>query len=103
MGLLEGKVAIVTGSGRGVGRGEALAMAREGARLIINDLGGALDGKGERTMVADQVVEEIKTLGGQAAADYSDVGTLEGVENMIWKALSKFGNRQSEIRNPISL
>lgn len=99
MGLLDGKVAIVTGSGRGVGRAEALAMAKEGAKIVINDLGGGLDGKGERAMVADQVVEEIKALGGQAASDYSDVGTLEGVDNMIWKALSKFGRLDIMVHN----
>jgi NAD(P)-dependent dehydrogenase (short-subunit alcohol dehydrogenase family) len=99
MGLLDGKVAIVTGSGRGVGRAEALAMAKEGAKIVINDLGGGLDGKGERAMVADQVVEEIKAMGGQAASDYSDVGTLEGVDNMIWKALSKFGRLDVLVHN----
>ncbi len=99
MGLLDGKVAIVTGSGRGVGRAEALAMAKEGAKIVINDLGGGLDGKGERAMVADQVVEEIKAMGGQAASDYSDVGTLEGVDNMIWKALSKFGRLDIMVHN----
>ncbi len=99
MGLLDGKVAIVTGSGRGVGRGEALALVKEGAKVVINDLGGGLDGKGERTMVADQVVEEIKAMGGQAASDYSDVGTLEGVESMIWKALSRFGRLDIMVHN----
>lgn len=99
MGLLDGKVAIVTGSGRGVGRAEALAMAREGAKLVINDLGIAVDGRGDKAMVADEVVEEIKALGGQAVADYSDVGTLEGVENMIWKALSKFGRLDIMVHN----
>jgi NAD(P)-dependent dehydrogenase (short-subunit alcohol dehydrogenase family) len=99
MGLLDGKVAIVTGSGRGVGRAEALAMAKEGAKIVINDLGGGLDGKGERAMVADQVVEEIKAMGGQAASDYSDVGILEGVDNMIWKALSKFGRLDIMVHN----
>jgi len=63
MGLLDGKVAIITGSGRGVGRAEALAMVKEGAKVVINDLGGALDGTGERAMVADQMVEEVKALG----------------------------------------
>jgi NAD(P)-dependent dehydrogenase (short-subunit alcohol dehydrogenase family) len=99
MGLLDGKVAIITGSGRGVGRAEALAMVKEGAKVVINDLGGAVDGTGERAMVADQMVEEIKALGGQAIADYSDVGTLEGVDNMIWRALSKFGRLDIMVHN----
>lgn len=99
MGLLEGKVAIVTGSGRGVGKAEALAMAREGAKVVINDLGGGLDGTGIRAMVADEVVKEIKDAGGQAASDYSDVGTLEGVDAMIWTALSKFGRLDIMVHN----
>lgn len=99
MGLLDGKVAIITGSGRGVGRAEALALAKEGAKVVINDLGGGLDGKGERAMVADQVVAEITAMGGQAASDYSDVGNLEGVDSMIWKALSKFGRLDIMVHN----
>jgi NAD(P)-dependent dehydrogenase (short-subunit alcohol dehydrogenase family) len=99
MGLLDGKVAIVTGSGRGVGRAEALAMAKEGAKVVINDLGIAVDGRGDRAMVADEVVEEIKAFGGEAVADYSDVGTLEGVENMVWRALSKFGRLDIMVHN----
>jgi NAD(P)-dependent dehydrogenase (short-subunit alcohol dehydrogenase family) len=99
MGLLEGKVAIVTGSGRGVGRAEALALAREGAKVVINDLGGGLDGTGTRAMVADDVVKEISDAGGQAASDYSDVGTLEGADTMIWTALSKFGRLDIMVHN----
>jgi NAD(P)-dependent dehydrogenase (short-subunit alcohol dehydrogenase family) len=99
MGLLEGKVAIVTGSGRGVGRAEARAMAREGAKVVINDLGGGPDGTGSRSMVADEAVKEIKDAGGQAASDYSDVGTLDGVDAMIWTALSKFGRLDIMVHN----
>ncbi len=99
MALLEGKVAIVTGSGRGVGKAEALAMAREGAKVVVNDLGGGLDGTGSRYMVADEVVKEIKDAGGQAASDHSDVGTLDGVDAMIWTALSKFGRLDIMVHN----
>jgi NAD(P)-dependent dehydrogenase (short-subunit alcohol dehydrogenase family) len=99
MGLLEGKVAIITGAGRGIGRAEALAMVKEGAKVVINDLGGALDGTGKQAMVADEVVNEVTAMGGQAVADYSDVGTLEGVDNMIWKALSKFGRLDIMVNN----
>ncbi|MBW1787501.1 MAG: SDR family oxidoreductase [Deltaproteobacteria bacterium] len=95
MGLLDGKVAIVTGAGRGVGRAEALALAKEGAKVVINDL----DGTGDKGMVADQVVKDIEAMGGQAAADYSDVGTLEGVDNMIWRALGKFGRLDIMVHN----
>jgi NAD(P)-dependent dehydrogenase (short-subunit alcohol dehydrogenase family) len=99
MGLLEGKIAIITGAGRGIGRAEALAMVKEGAKVVINDLGGALDGTGKQAMVADEVVNEVVAMGGQAVADYSDVGTLEGVDNMIWKALSKFGRLDIMVNN----
>ncbi|MGB7575740.1 MAG: SDR family oxidoreductase [Thermodesulfobacteriota bacterium] len=99
MGLLEGKIAIITGAGRGIGRAEALAMVKEGAKVVINDLGGALDGTGKQAMVADEVVNEVTVMGGQAVADYSDVGTLEGVDNMIWKALSKFGRLDIMVNN----
>ncbi len=99
MGLLEGKIAIITGAGRGIGRAEVLAMAKEGAKVVINDLGGGLDGTGKQAMVADEVVHEVVAMGGQAVADYSDVGTLEGVDNMIWRALSKFGRLDIMINN----
>ena len=99
MGLLEGKIAIITGAGRGIGRAEALAMVKEGAKVVINDLGGALDGTGKQAMVADEVVNEVVAMGGLAVADYSDVGTLEGVDNMIWKALSKFGRLDIMVNN----
>jgi NAD(P)-dependent dehydrogenase (short-subunit alcohol dehydrogenase family) len=99
MGLLEGKIAIITGAGRGIGRAEALAMVKEGAKVVINDLGGGLDGTGKQAMVADEVVNEVVAMGGQAVADYSDVGTLEGVDNMIWKALSKFGRLDIMVNN----
>jgi NAD(P)-dependent dehydrogenase (short-subunit alcohol dehydrogenase family) len=99
MGLLEGKIAIITGAGRGIGRAEALAMVKEGAKVVVNDLGGALDGTGKQAMVADEVVNEVVAMGGQAVADYSDVGTLEGVDNMIWRAVSKFGRVDIMVNN----
>ncbi len=91
MGIVDGKVAIVTGAGRGVGRAEAILLAREGAKVVVNDLGGTGAGVGADAMVADEVVKEIQDAGGEAVANYSDVGDLEGVDNMIWTALSKFG------------
>ena len=66
MGLLDGKVAIITGSGGGIGREHALAMAKEGASIVVNDLGGARDGSGKGSAMADQVVEEIKAIGAEA-------------------------------------
>ena len=99
MGLLDGKVAIVTGAGRGVGRAEALAMVKEGAKVVINDLGGGVDGSGARTMVADEVVKEIKDSGGDAAANYSDVSSVEGVDSMVWTALNRFGRLDIMVHN----
>jgi len=99
MGLLDGKVVIVTGAGRGLGRSEALALAKEGAKVIVNDLGGSLHGSGAEAMVADEVVAEIKEAGGAAAANYSDIGTLDGADSLIWTALSKFGKIDGLVNN----
>lgn len=99
MGLLAGKVAIVTGAGRGVGRSEAITMAKEGAKVVVNDLGGRLDGTGAQSPIADEVTKEIKTFGGQAVSNYSDVSTLEGVDTMIWTALNKFGRLDIIVHN----
>ncbi len=90
MGLLDGKVAIVTGSGGGLGREHALALAREGAAVLVNDLGGARDGTGGGQNMADQVVDEIKAAGGEAAANYDNVATVEGGLNILKGALDAF-------------
>jgi len=99
MGLLAGKVAIVTGAGRGVGRSEAITMAKEGAKVVVNDLDGSLDGTSAHFPVADEVTKEIKTFGAQAMSNYSDVGTLEGVDAMIWTALNRFGRLDIMVHN----
>ncbi len=72
-GLCEGKVAIVTGAGRGIGRGHALELARQGASVVVNDLGGAVDGTGGSSTPAEQVAREIRGLGGEALANADDV------------------------------
>jgi NAD(P)-dependent dehydrogenase (short-subunit alcohol dehydrogenase family) len=90
MGLLDGKVAIVTGSGGGIGREHALALSKEGAALVINDLGGARDGTGAGQNMADQVVEEIVAAGGEAVANYDTVATVEGANNIVKSALDAF-------------
>ncbi len=90
MGLLDGKVAIVTGSGGGLGREHALALAKEGAAVLVNDLGGARDGTGGGQNMADQVVDEIKAAGGEAAANYDNVATVEGGLNILKGALDAF-------------
>ena len=90
MGLLDGKVAIVTGAGGGIGREHAIALAREGAAVVVNDLGGARDGTGGGAAMADQVVEEIAAAGGEAVANYDSVAAMEGGEGILKTALSAF-------------
>ncbi len=96
---LEGKVAIVTGGGRGIGRGEALALAREGARVIINDFGGSAAGTGGEKGPADQVVAEIKALGSDAAANYDNVADFESGNRMVQQAMDTFGRLDIVINN----
>ena len=89
--LLKDKVGIVTGSGRGIGRGVAMLMAAEGAKMVVNDLGGAVDGSGNSSSPADDVVNEIKAAGGDAVANYDSVSTMEGGENIVKTAIDNFG------------
>lgn len=88
---LEGKVAVITGSGRGIGRSCAILFAQEGARVVVNDYGVDVDGRTPRSDPADEVVAEIKQAGGEAAANYSSVATMEGGEGMIKQALDTWG------------
>ena len=88
---LSGKVAIVTGAGRGIGREHALALARAGAKVLVNDLGGSLGGEGADAAPAEQVVEEIRALGGEAAADNENVADFAGAERMVQHAIDALG------------
>ena len=90
MGVLENKIAIVTGAGRGIGREIALDFAREGARVVVNDLGGAADGRGA-SRVADEAVKEIEALGGEAVPNGDSVATVEGGRRIFQAALDAFG------------
>ncbi len=99
MGLLDGKVVVITGSGGGIGREHALAMAKQGAAIVVNDLGGARDGTGGGSAMADQVVEEIKSMGGEAAPNYDNVATVEGGESILARALEAFGQVDCVVNN----
>ena len=97
--LCEGRVAIVTGAARGVGREHALGLARHGARVVVNDLGGAVDGTGTDKSPAQQVVEEIKAMGGEAVVNGDDVSSWNGAKNMIDQAVETFGTLDVVVNN----
>lgn len=97
--LLEGKVAVVTGAGGGIGREHALALARAGAKVVVNDLGSDRHGGGRGSQMADRVVEEVKALGGEAAASYDTVATREGADGIVWTALAAFGRLDVLVNN----
>jgi NAD(P)-dependent dehydrogenase (short-subunit alcohol dehydrogenase family) len=99
MGLLDGKVAIVTGAGRGIGRGEALELAANGAKVLVNDLGGEWDGSGADTRPAQQVVDEISARGGEAAANYDDVADWNGSKKLIDEAVERWGSLDILVNN----
>jgi NAD(P)-dependent dehydrogenase (short-subunit alcohol dehydrogenase family) len=98
-GLLEGKVAIVTGAGGGIGREHALTFAREGAKVVVNDLGSDRHGGGKGGEMADQTVADIKAAGGEATANYDSVATREGADGILWTALNKYGHVDILVNN----
>src|SRR5215210_8949419 len=91
MGMLDGRVAVVTGSGRGIGRGIAMALAAAGAKVVVNDLGATLDGEGVEKTPADQVVDEILTNGGAAITNYGSVADFDQATEMVEQCVSAFG------------
>ena len=99
MGLLDGKVAVVTGAGGGLGETHALLLAKEGAAVVVNDLGGSRDGAGGGNAMADQVVDKIKAMGGQAVADYGNVANEDDANAMIQRAVDSFGKIDFLIAN----
>jgi NAD(P)-dependent dehydrogenase (short-subunit alcohol dehydrogenase family) len=88
--MFKGKVVIVTGSGNGIGKAEAMWFAKLGASVVVNDVGGARDGTGKDAKAADAVVAEIKAAGGEAFATYTSVSDLDGAEGVVWGALNKY-------------
>ncbi len=99
MGALEGRVAIITGAGRGIGRQHALLFSAEGAKVVVNDLGGAVDGSGDDRSPAQQVVDEIKRLGGEAVANADDVADWEGGQRLVNTAVETFGDLHVLVNN----
>ena len=99
MGLLDGKVAIVTGSGRGIGRGEALELAKHGAKVVVNDVGAEVTGEGVNEKIADVVVEIIQERGGEAVANYDNVATWDGAGKLVAQAVDAFGQVDILVNN----
>jgi len=97
--LCEGRIAIVTGAGRGIGREHALSLAAHGAKVVVNDLGGSVDGTGGDLSPAQQVVEEIKGMGGEAVANGDSVSSWEGAQRLINTAVETFGDLHAVVNN----
>jgi NAD(P)-dependent dehydrogenase (short-subunit alcohol dehydrogenase family) len=99
MGELDGRIAVITGAGRGIGREHALLFAREGAKVVVNDLGGSADGDGADPGPAQEVVREIEALGGEAVANGDDISTFAGAEQLISTAIETFGGLDILVNN----
>ncbi len=95
----EGRVAVVTGGGRGIGRAHSLLLAARGARVVVGDVGAALDGHGRDASVADDVVAEIRAAGGEAVADHSDISTFAGAAQPVARAIDAFGRVDIVVNN----
>jgi NAD(P)-dependent dehydrogenase (short-subunit alcohol dehydrogenase family) len=99
MDALKDRVAIITGAGRGIGREHALLFAAEGAKVIVNDLGGARDGSGADATPAEEVVAAIKAAGGEAVANYDDISSWDGAQRLIGQAIDTFGDLHVLVNN----
>jgi NAD(P)-dependent dehydrogenase (short-subunit alcohol dehydrogenase family) len=98
-GICEGRIAIVTGAGRGIGRGHALELARQGAKVVVNDLGAEVDGEGRSTGPAGEVVEAIRAAGGEATANGEDVSDWDGAGRLVNAAIETFGGLDVVVNN----
>ena len=99
MGALDGRVAVITGAGRGIGREHALLFAREGARVVVNDLGGSADGAGSDAGPAQEVVDEIRAAGGDAVANTDNVAQWDGAKNLVTQAIDTYGRLDIVVNN----
>jgi NAD(P)-dependent dehydrogenase (short-subunit alcohol dehydrogenase family) len=99
MGLFDGKVAVVTGAGRGIGRAEALLLAAEGAQVVVNDLGGAPTGEGTDRSPAQEVVDEIAAAGGRGVANFDDIASWDGSQRLVQQAVDTFGGLDVLVNN----
>ena len=99
MGALDGRVAIITGAGRGIGREHALLFAAEGAKVVVNDLGGAVDGSGDDRTAAEQVADEIRAFGGAATPNGDDVASSDGAQRLIASAVDAYGDLHVLVNN----
>lgn len=99
MGTLDGRVAVITGAGRGIGREHALLFAKEGATVVVNDLGGSNEGEGSDTGPAQEVVDEITAAGGRAVANTDDVATWDGAQRLVAQAVEEFGGLDVVVNN----
>src|SRR3954466_9823169 len=98
-GLCEGRVCIVTGAGRGIGREHALMLASQGAKVVVNDVGGSRDGTGHSEGPAHDVVAEIERMGGEAAANGDDISTWDGAGAVVKQAIDTFGGLDIVVNN----
>jgi len=98
-GICEGRVVIVTGAGRGIGRSHAIEFARQGAKVVVNDLGAEVDGSGSSTGPAGEVVDEIRAMGGEAVANGDDVADWEGAQRLVNTAVETFGGLHTLVNN----
>jgi len=99
MALLTGKVAVITGAGRGIGREEALLLAKHGAKVVVNDLGGHFDGTGQSRSPAEDVVKEIRSAGGEAVANFESVTDFKSAKRIVDCAVDNFGKLNIVVNN----